>query len=78
MRQQVLVPKLGELTESVVISSWLCAAGDVVAVGQTLVEVETDKVETEIPSPFAGTVTRLLVAEQDEVAVGQPICEIEP
>lgn len=77
MRHQVLVPKIGELTESVVISSWRCAVGDVVAVGQVLVDVETEKVETEIPSPFAGTVTALLAATQDEVAVGEPICEVE-
>ncbi|MDI1288395.1 MAG: hypothetical protein PSX37_00395 [bacterium] len=77
MRQQVLVPRLGELTESVVISSWLCAVGDVVAEGQFLVSVETDKVETEIPSPFAGTVAKILAAEQDEVAIGVAICEIE-
>ncbi len=77
MIEQVKIPKLGELTEEVVIVEWLVAVGDTVAVGDPILEVETDKVETQVESPVAGTVARLLVEPGDELAVGAPCCEIE-
>lgn len=77
MIEQVNIPKLGELTEEVVIVEWLVAVGDTVAVGHPILEVETDKVETQVQSPVAGTVTRLLVEPGDELAVGAPCCEID-
>jgi len=75
--EQVKIPRLGELTEEVVIVEWLVVVGDTVAVGDPILEVETDKVETQVESPVAGTVARLLVEPGDELAVGAPCCEIE-
>lgn len=77
MIEQVKIPRLGELTEEVVIVEWLVVVGDTVAVGDPILEVETDKVETQVESPVAGTVARLLVEPGDELAVGAPCCEIE-
>jgi 2-oxoglutarate dehydrogenase E2 component (dihydrolipoamide succinyltransferase) len=71
------IPALGELTQEVVIVEWLVAVGDRVDAGDPLVEVETDKVETQVDSPVAGVVRRLLVEPGAEVAVGAPYCEIE-
>lgn len=76
-RTTVKMPKLGETVDEVVILGWVKQEGDVVAVGEILVEVETDKVDTELPSPVAGTLVSHLVAEGDEVATGDPVCLIE-
>ena len=73
----VLVPKLGEMTAEVVLIEWLVAVGDRVEVGDPLARVETDKVEVDVPAPVAGVVTHLTVGPDDEVAVGDPMCEIE-
>lgn len=77
MIQQLTIPALGELTQEVVVVAWLVGVGDTVNAGDPLIEVETDKVETEIAAPVGGTVTRLLVEPGDEVPVGGPYCEIE-
>lgn len=77
MIEQVTIPKLGELTEEVVIVEWLVQIGDTVAAGDPILEVETDKVETQVESPVAGTVTRLLAEPGDELVVGAPCCEID-
>ena len=77
MTEQLIVPQLGELTEEVVIVEWLVGVGAAVQAGDPLVEVETDKVETQIESPVAGTVIRLLVEVGAEVPVGAPYIEIE-
>jgi pyruvate dehydrogenase E2 component (dihydrolipoamide acetyltransferase) len=69
---------LGEgLTEAEVIR-WLVAEGEVVSRDQPLVEVETDKAVVEIPSPIAGTVAGLLVAEGERASVGEALVEIVP
>jgi pyruvate dehydrogenase E2 component (dihydrolipoamide acetyltransferase) len=68
--------KLPELAESVVegeIVQWLVAAGDAVAVDQPLVEVMTDKVTVEIPSPWAGVLVEQMAKEGDVVPVGAPV-----
>src|SRR6185369_10055263 len=68
-----LLPDLGEgLTEAEVVR-WLVAAGDVVAVDQGIVEVETAKSVVELPSPYAGRVEVLHAAEGETLAVGQPL-----
>ncbi|HEC10905.1 MAG TPA: hypothetical protein ENI86_15280 [Acidimicrobiales bacterium] len=72
----VTVPRLGEMTEEVVVIEWLVSVGDRVEEGTPLLLVETDKVESEINATAAGVVTELLVAEDDELAVGDPICRI--
>src|SRR4051812_22948957 len=70
MAYEFKLPDLGEgLTEGEV-ARWLVSEGDEVAEDAPLVEIQTDKTTVEIPSPAAGTVTRILVAEGDIVPVG--------
>jgi pyruvate dehydrogenase E2 component (dihydrolipoamide acetyltransferase) len=76
-RRTFALPDLGEgLTEADIVS-WRVAVGDVVALNQVLVEVETEKAVVELPSPFAGTVVELLAEEGATVAVGSPIVAID-
>ncbi|MDP9737969.1 dihydrolipoamide acetyltransferase family protein [Curtobacterium sp. 260] len=71
------LPDVGEgLTEAEIVQ-WRVAIGDEVAVDQVLVEIETAKSLVELPSPFAGTVTGLLVSEGDTVEVGKPIIRVD-
>ncbi len=72
----VELPQLGESVEEGVITSWLVEVGDTVEVDQPIVEISTDKVDTEIPSPVAGTVQELRAEVDDTVEVGQVIAVI--
>ena len=75
--QTFVLPDVGEgLTEAEIVQ-WRVAAGDVVAVNDVIVEIETAKSLVELPSPFAGTVGELLAVEGATVAVGAPIITIE-
>ncbi|MCC7499142.1 MAG: hypothetical protein IT160_16275 [Bryobacterales bacterium] len=74
---QMLMPKLNEAGSDVIISEWMVAVGDDVALDDPVVAVETDKVVVEAPSTVSGTIRRLLVAPGETVAVGQPILEVE-
>lgn len=77
MLNEFRMPDAGEgLTEAEVVA-WHVAIGDVVAVNQVLLEVETAKAVVELPSPYAGTVRELLAAPGDVVPVGTPIVRIE-
>ncbi|WP_374946252.1 biotin/lipoyl-containing protein, partial [Agreia sp.] len=70
------LPDVGEgLTEAEIVS-WRVAPGDTVAINDVLVEIETAKSLVELPSPFAGVVEGLLVAEGDTVDVGTPIISV--
>ena len=71
------MPRLGETVDEVVLLEWLVEVGDQVEEGAELALVETDKVETEVPSPVAGTVAELTVPEDVEVNTGEVICVIE-
>jgi len=64
------MPALGESVTEGTVTRWLKAEGDQIAVDEPLLEVSTDKVDTEIPSPVAGTITKILVAEDETVPVG--------
>lgn len=77
MRHKVKLPRLSEAVDNVLVIEWCCGPGDVVDVGDVLMNVETDKVEAEVPAPVAGTVHELLVEAGDEVETGTPICFIE-
>jgi pyruvate dehydrogenase E2 component (dihydrolipoamide acetyltransferase) len=66
----VTMPALGESVTEGTVTRWLKAEGDQIAVDEPLLEVSTDKVDTEIPSPVAGTITKILVAEDETVPVG--------
>jgi len=74
---QVTMPQLGEGVEEGTIGKWLKSVGDHVRVGDPLVEVVTDKVNAEVPSPFEGTLTKILVAEGDTIANDVAIAEVE-
>src|SRR6478735_10747963 len=70
------LPDVGEgLTEAEIVK-WHVAVGDVVTINQVIVDIETAKSIVELPSPYAGTVTALLVPEGEMVPVGTPIISI--
>lgn len=77
MKREFLLPDPGEGLLEAEIVAWRVAEGDVIEVNDVLVEIETAKSLVELPSPFAGTVTRLIVAEGTTVEVGAPIVEID-
>ncbi|MDF0529924.1 2-oxoglutarate dehydrogenase, E2 component, dihydrolipoamide succinyltransferase [Tsukamurella sp. 8F] len=67
---EVKMPELGESVTEGTVTRWLKAVGDDIAVDEPLLEVSTDKVDTEIPSPVAGTLLEIKAEEDDVVAVG--------
>lgn len=73
---EVPMPALGESVTEGTITRWLKEVGEEVEVDEPLVEVSTDKVDTEIPSPVAGVLLEQLAAEDDEVEVGAPLARI--
>ena len=72
----VVLPELGESVTEGTVTRWLKAVGDDVAVDEALLEISTDKVDTEIPSPVAGTLQEILAAEDETVAVGAVLARI--
>jgi pyruvate/2-oxoglutarate dehydrogenase complex dihydrolipoamide acyltransferase (E2) component len=74
----VQIPKMGMSTVEVEIADVLVAAGDLVAVGDPLVEVEGDKATFTIEAEVPGTVAEVLVAEGDERVVGDIVLRIAP
>ena len=77
MATKVTMPQLGESVVEGTIGKWLVSLGQSVAKDEPIVEILTDKADSELPSPVAGVVTQLLAAEDDIIAVGDPICEID-
>src|SRR3954453_5620069 len=75
---QIAMPEMGESVNEGIVLEWHVAEGDLVAEGDTVVEVSTDKVDAEVPAPMDGVITKLLVAVDDEVPVGSPLAEMEP
>lgn len=73
----VIMPKMGESITEGTILTWHKKPGDTIEVDETIVEVSTDKVDTEIPSPESGTITELLFNEGDVVEVGKVIAKID-
>ena len=72
----VKLPELGESVTEGTITRWLKSVGDEVEVDEPLVEVSTDKVDTEIPSPLAGTLLEIKAEEDETVEVGAELCII--
>ena len=70
MSTNIVVPTLGESVTEATIAKWFKNVGDAVAADEPLVELETDKVTVEVPAPAAGTLTDILVAAGETVAVG--------
>ncbi|WP_165243257.1 2-oxoglutarate dehydrogenase, E2 component, dihydrolipoamide succinyltransferase [Corynebacterium lizhenjunii] len=76
MAQSVVMPELGESVTEGTITQWLKSVGDTVEVDEPLLEVSTDKVDTEIPSPVAGTILEIKADEDDTIDVGAVIAII--
>src|SRR5690606_38788902 len=72
----VTLPELGESVTEGTVTRWLKQVGDTVEVDEPLLEISTDKVDTEVPSPVAGTVLELLAAEDDTVEVGAVLARV--
>src|SRR3954462_6457263 len=76
MPTSVTMPALGESVTEGTVTRWLKQEGEHVQADEPLLEVSTDKVDTEIPSPAAGVLTRILVAEDETVEVGAELAVI--
>ena len=70
MATEVTLPALGESVTEGTVTRWLKQVGDTISVDEPLLEVSTDKVDTEIPSPVAGTLLEIKADEDDTVEVG--------
>jgi len=73
----VTLPSLGESVTEGIITQWFKKVGDVVARDEALFEVSTDKVDSEMPSPFAGVLTQISAQEGDTVQTGAIVCVID-
>src|SRR6185437_8245754 len=76
MPTSVTMPALGESVTEGTVTRWLKQEGEQVEVDEPLLEVSTDKVDTEIPSPAAGVLSKILVAEDETVEVGAELAVI--
>jgi 2-oxoglutarate dehydrogenase E2 component (dihydrolipoamide succinyltransferase) len=74
---ELVMPKLGESIEEATITKWIVKAGDKVKDDDILLEIATDKVDSEIPSPVSGTVIKILYQQDETVAVGTVIAVID-
>lgn len=72
----LIMPKMGESIIEATILKWVKGVGDTVELDETILEIATDKVDSEIPSPVAGTIVQILYQEDDVVPVGQVIAII--
>src|SRR5579875_799766 len=77
MPTKITMPQLGESVSEGTIGHWLNQEGDMVKRDESLVEIITDKVTAELPSPVAGRLTKILVGDDQTVKVGVEIAEIE-
>jgi len=73
---EILMPKMGESVEEATITKWFVSEGDTIQEDDVLLEIATDKVDSEIPSPVAGTVKQIKYNVDDVVAVGLPVAVI--
>ena len=74
---QITMPAMGESVTEGTILQWLVGPGDAVEADETVVEVSTDKVDTEVPTPVPGTIARILVGVDETVPVGTVLAEID-
>ena len=76
MSETITLPELGESVTEGTVTRWLKEVGDTIEVDEPIVEISTDKVDTEIPSPVAGTVLEILVQEDEDIEVGQGLAVV--
>src|SRR3954453_15793969 len=76
MSTSVTMPALGESVTEGTVTRWLKQEGDQVQADEALLEVSTDKVDTEIPAPASGVLTKIVVGEDETVAVGTELAVI--
>ena len=74
---ELIMPKMGESITEATILKWLKKEGDNVLLDEAVLEIATDKVDSEVPSPIAGVVKKVLYNEGDVVAVGKPVAVLE-
>jgi 2-oxoglutarate dehydrogenase E2 component (dihydrolipoamide succinyltransferase) len=74
---ELIMPKMGESITEATILKWLKKEGDAVKIDEAVLEIATDKVDSEVPSPVAGTIQKLLFKENDVVAVGKVVALLE-
>jgi len=77
MTVEIVVPTLGESVTEATVAKWLKNVGDSVAVDEPVVELETDKVSLEVPSPSAGTLSEILAADGTDVLVGAVLGKLD-
>ncbi|MDY5142427.1 biotin/lipoyl-containing protein [Actinotignum timonense] len=70
MSEPLKMPALGESVTTGTVTAWLKQVGDTVSLDEPIVEVSTDKVDSEVPSPAEGVIEQILVQEDEEVEVG--------
>jgi 2-oxoglutarate dehydrogenase dihydrolipoamide succinyltransferase (E2 component) len=77
MQVEVVMPKMGESIQEGKILRWMKKVGDKIQRDETILEISTDKVDSEIPSPIAGVLAKIVVQEQETVPVGSVIAYVE-
>ena len=77
MKYEMVMPKMGESITEGTILKWLKKEGDTIEKDEIILEISTDKVDSEIPTPVPGVLLKFLVAENETVEVGKPIAIIE-
>ena len=74
----VVMPQMGVSVSEGTITKWLKSEGEAIAADESLLEISTDKVDTEVPSPASGVLQQILAQEGETVAVGTKIAVIAP
>jgi pyruvate/2-oxoglutarate dehydrogenase complex dihydrolipoamide acyltransferase (E2) component len=77
MKMTIKMPRVGETVDEVYLVAWNKAVGDVIAVGDDLMEVETDKATVQVPSPVSGTLLEIFFKDGDEIKTGDAIAVCE-
>lgn len=73
----IKMPRVGETVDEVYLVAWNKAVGDVIAIGDDLMEVETDKATVQVPSPVSGTLIEIFFKDGDEIKTGDAIAVCE-
>jgi 2-oxoglutarate dehydrogenase E2 component (dihydrolipoamide succinyltransferase) len=77
MATEVVMPRMGETVDEGTVNVWLKVVGEIVAEGEPLLEIGTDKVDTEIPAPASGTLAEIRVEQDQTVPVGTVLAVIQ-